>query len=93
MRLLCGGKEVEPIHPAKAATVVNEHNYFVNVTDATYVGIYSYPADAVQSSCGEVVLELYSEKDPDKPNRKVLDEKSIVRITSDFQPYVSQKQH
>jgi len=93
MKLLCGGKEVEPIHPGKAATVVNAHNAFVNVTDATYVGIYSYPADALQPSCGEVALELYSEKDPDKPNRKVLDRKAVERIWSDFQPYFAQKQH
>lgn len=93
MKLLCGGKEVEPIHPGKAATVVNAHNAFVNVTDATYVGLYSYPADAIQPSCGEVALELYSEKEPDKPNKKVLDAKSIERVWSDFQPYFAQKQH
>jgi len=93
MRLLCGGKEVEPIHPGKAATVVSAHNAFVNVTDATYVGIYSYPADALQPSCGEVVLELYSEKEPDKPNRKVLDSKAVERIWADFQPYFAQRQH
>lgn len=91
MRLLCGGKEVEPIHPGKAATVVNAHNAFVNVTDATYVGIYSYPADALQPSCGEVALELYSEKEPDKPNRKVLDSKAVERIWADFQPYFARK--
>ena len=93
MRLLCGGKEVESIHPGKAATVVNAHNAFVNVTDATYVGIYTYPADALQPSCGEVALELYSEKDPDKPSRKVLDRKAVERIWADFQPYFAQKQH
>lgn len=93
MRLLCGGKEVEPIHPGKDATVVNAHNAFVNVTDATYVGFYSYPAEAIQPSCGEVALELYSEKEPDKPNKKVLDAKSVERVWSDFQPYFAQKQH
>ncbi len=93
MKLLCGGKEVEPIHPGKAATVVNAHNAFVNVTDATYVGIYTYPADALQPSCGEVVLQLFSEKDPDKVTRKVLDSKAVERIWSDFQPYFAQKQH
>lgn len=91
MKLLCGGKEVEPIHPGKAATVVNAHNAFVNVTDATYVGIYTYPADALQPSCGEVALELYSEKDPDKASRKVLDSKAVERIWADFQPYFAQK--
>jgi hypothetical protein len=93
MRLLCGGKEVEPIQPGKAATVANAHNLFVNVTDATYVGIYSYPPDAIQPSCGEVRLELYSEKEPDKASSKVLDPKAVERIWSDFQPYFSQKQH
>jgi hypothetical protein len=92
IRLLCGGKEVEPIHPGKAATVVSAHNAFVNVTDATYVGIYSYPADAVQPSCGQVAVELYSEKEPDKPHVKVLDAKTVERIWADFQPYFAQKQ-
>ena len=93
MRLLCGGKEVEPIHPGKAATVVNAHNAFVSVTDATYVGIYTYPADALQPSCGEVALELYSEKDPNKASRKVLDSKAVERIWADFQPYFAKKQN
>jgi len=93
MRLLCGGKEVEPIHPGKAATVANAHNAFVSVTDATYVGIYTYPADALQPSCGEVALELYSEKDPNKASRKVLDSKAVERIWADFQPYFAKKQN
>lgn len=93
MRLLCGGKEIEPIHPGKAATVINAHNSFVNVTDATYVGIYSYPADAIQPSCGAVVLEFYSEKEPDRPRSKTLDAKAVDRIWSDFQPYFSDRKH
>lgn len=92
MRLLCGGKEVEPIHPGKDATVANAHNAFVNVTDATYVGFYSYPPEAIQPSCGEIALELYSEKEPDKPHTKVLDSKAVERIWADFQPYFTQKQ-
>jgi S1-C subfamily serine protease len=91
MKLLCGGKEVEPIHPGKAATVANAHNAFVSVTDATYVGIYTYPAEALQPACGEVVLQLFSEKDPDKVTKKVLDPKAVERIWADFQPYFAQK--
>ncbi|HVS89143.1 MAG TPA: S1C family serine protease [Candidatus Acidoferrum sp.] len=91
MRLLCGDKEVEPIQPGKDATVVNAHNVFVNVTDATYVGFYSYPADAISPSCGRVVLQLYSEKEPDKPVSKVLDPKTVQRISTDFQPYLTKK--
>jgi S1-C subfamily serine protease len=89
MKLLCGMKEVEPIQPGKAATVVNAHNSFVNVTDATYVGIYSYPPDAVSPSCGKVTLQLYSEKEPEKSESKDLDQKSIDRVWNDFRPYLA----
>ena len=89
MKLLCGAKEVEPIQPGKAATVVNAHNAFLNVTDATYVGIYSYPPDAISPSCGKVTLQLFSEKEPDKSESKDLDQKSIDRVWNDFQPYLA----
>ncbi len=92
MRLKCGEKEVEPIHPGKAATVANAHNAFVNVTDATYVGFYSYPADAISPACGRVALELFSEKEPDKPAVKELDSKTVQRIWNDFQPYLAMHQ-
>jgi S1-C subfamily serine protease len=90
MKLFCGDKEVEPIQPGKAATVENVHNYFVNVSDATYVGIYSYPADAVSPTCGQVRLQIFSEKDPNKATDKVLSDKTVERIWSDFQPYLRQ---
>jgi len=89
MSLICGDREVEPIQPGKAATVVNAHNAFVNVTDATYVGIYSYPPDAISPACGKVRLELYSEKEPDKPETKELDQKTVDRVWGDFQPYLT----
>ena len=88
MKLFCGDKEVEPIQPGKAATVANAHNAFVNVTDATYVGIYSYPPDAISPSCGKVTLQLYSEKQPDKSESKDLDGKTIDRVWNDFRPYL-----
>jgi len=89
MKLYCGTKEVEPIQPGKAATVVNAHNSFVNVTDATYVGIYSYPPDAISPFCGKVTFQLFSEKDPDKSESKDLDQKSIDRVWIDFRPYLA----
>jgi S1-C subfamily serine protease len=87
MKLLCGEKEVEPIQPGKAATVVNSHSSFVNVADATDVGIYSYPPDAISPSCGKVTLQIYSEKDPEKFESRVLDPKSVERVWNDFRPY------
>ncbi len=89
MKLLCGEKEVEPIQPGKAATVVDAHNSFVNVVDATYVGIYSYPPDAISPSCGKVTLQLFSEKDPDKSESRILDPKSVDRVWNDFRPYLA----
>jgi len=59
----------------------------VNITDATYRGFYSYPADAISPTCGQITLELYAEKDPNKPTVKVLSEKTVERVWSDFQPY------
>jgi len=88
MKLFCGDREVEPIQPGKDATVVNAHNAFVNITDATYVGFYSYPPDAITPSCGKVTLQIYSEKQPDKYESKDLDQKTINRVWNDFRPYL-----
>jgi S1-C subfamily serine protease len=91
MKLFCGKKEVEPIQPGKAPTLENVHNRSVSVTDATFVGLYSYPADAISKSCGHVTLEIYSERGTTKPVIKTLDDKTVERITADFQPYLSKK--
>ena len=87
MKLFCGATEIEPIHPGKIANVVNVQNHFVSVTDATYAGMYSYPYDAISSSCSTVTLQLFSEKEPDKSVSKVLDPKTIAGITADFEPF------
>jgi S1-C subfamily serine protease len=87
MRLMCGQKEVMPIQPGKIAEVVNAHNTLVNATDATYQGLYTYPPDAISPNCGGVTLEIYSEKDPNKPTVKVLSERTVDRIWTDFAPY------
>jgi len=91
MTLLCGDKEVQPIHPGKIFYLTNENNYFVKSNDATYAGIYSYPADAISPACGQVRLEVFSEKNPTKADTKNLDAKSILRISQDFEPYLKAK--
>lgn len=87
MRLKCGDKEIEPIQPGKVAHVMDLHNYFVNATDATYEGFYTYPPDSIAPSCGRVELELYSEKKPESATSKVLDEKTVAKVWEDFEPY------
>jgi hypothetical protein len=67
--------------------VLNVHSPFVNVTDATYQGFYSYPYDAISSTCGIVKLELFSEKEPDKPVTRTLEPKTIAQIAADFEPF------
>ncbi|HRH46360.1 MAG TPA: S1C family serine protease [Pyrinomonadaceae bacterium] len=91
MRLLCGEKEVEPIHPAKIAHLLNENNYLVSINDAAYEGFYSYPADAINPSCGKVTLEIFSEKKPNEAKTKVLDQKTVARIATDFIPYLEKR--
>jgi len=87
MKLFCGQSEVVPLWPGKAQIVLDVQNSAVNVTDAAYAGFYEYPADAINPGCGQVRLELYSEKEPDQPKVKVLDAKTINAVVSDFAPY------
>jgi S1-C subfamily serine protease len=91
MKLLCGSNEVMPILPGKIAHVVDVHSGLVNATDATYEGLYEYPADSIGPSCGQVTLTLYGEKDPNKAFTKNLDDKSVTRIFEDFGAYRSQR--
>jgi S1-C subfamily serine protease len=89
MKLLCGGQEVKPLFPGKIERVADEHDAAVNITDATFAGLYKYPADAVTEKCGTVTLQLFSEKDPSQPKVKVLDQKTIDAIAADFAPYLA----
>jgi len=90
MKLMCGSKEITPILPGKIAHVVDVRSGFVNATDATYEGLYEYPADAIDASCGHVTLTIFGEKDPNKAFTKNLDEKTVNRVQEDFAPYLAQ---
>jgi S1-C subfamily serine protease len=92
MKLLCGSKEIEPIEPGKIANLVDVHSGLVNATDATYEGIYSFPADGIGPSCGKVTLQVFSEKKPQAAVVKELHEKTVNRIWDDFGPYRAQHQ-
>lgn len=90
MKLMCGSKEVEPIHPGKAAIVLNEENAFVRVKDATFEGVYVYPADAINRRCGVVMLQIFSEKKPNEPIVLNLRPDTVQRVWTDFEPYRKQ---
>jgi S1-C subfamily serine protease len=91
MKLFCGDKEVEPIHPGKIFRGMNQKDRFVKAQDATFAGLYAYPADSISPACGSVRVEVYSEKNPNKADIKTLDAKSVARIAQDFEPYLKTK--
>ena len=80
MRVLCGDAEVTPIHPFKLEQRVSE-------SDAIYEGLYVLDPGALGPHCGTVKLVLYSEKEPEKGDTRVVDPKVLEQIWQDFAPY------
>jgi S1-C subfamily serine protease len=93
MKLYCGDALVEPIQPSKVAHLVNTSGSFVNIKDATYEGIYTYPADAITSSCGTVRIEIFSAQKPNEPQIENVKPKYIQKLAQDFKPYFEFKQN
>ena len=50
-------------------------------------GVYEYQADAVTPACGNVVLEIFSEKDPNTPESRPIDAATVQRVWSDFDAF------
>jgi hypothetical protein len=86
MRIVCGQREVEPIWPSRFVAG-SRYDYSVVVEDEAFSGEYYYAHDAISPLCGKVTLQLFSTSNSDHPLEKVLDEKVIARIWSDFEPY------
>ena len=82
MRAFCGDAEVTPIHPFKLEQRVSE-------TDAIYEGLYVFDPAALGPECGTVKLVLYSEKEPEKADTRVVDPKLLQQIWQDFALNVS----
>jgi S1-C subfamily serine protease len=80
MRAFCGDAEVTPIHPFKI-----EHR--IPDTDAIYEGLYVFDPGALGPQCATVKLVLYSEKEPQKGDTRVVDPKVVQQIWQDFAPY------
>jgi hypothetical protein len=79
MRAFCGETEVTPIHP-----LVVEHS--VSQTEAIYEGLYVFDPAALGPLCGAVKLTVYSAKEPDKGDARVVDQKVLQQIARDFAP-------
>ena len=86
MKLFCGTTEVQPINPGRVPVTVSLHNRVVRMEDSTYKGVYLYSPDAVNPSCPEVKLAIYSSKS-DEPVIRMLDQKSVTRIWEDFSAF------
>ncbi len=80
MRAFCGDAEVTPIHPFKLEQRVSD-------SDAIYEGLYVFDPGALGPECGTVKLVLYSEKEPQKGDPRVVDPKVVQQIWQDFAPY------
>jgi len=86
MKLFCGEKEVQPIHPGRIPLTVNVRNASVKLEDSTYKGAYIYPPDAVNPQCGTVKIAIYSSKS-EVPVIKIFDGNTTSRIWADFDAF------
>jgi S1-C subfamily serine protease len=77
MQAFCGRTEVTPIHPFKLELRVSE-------TNAVYEGLYVFDPAALGAECGAVTLVLYSEKEPEKADTRVVDPGILQQIRRDF---------
>jgi len=80
MRAFCGDTEVTPIHPFK----IEQH---VSGTETMYEGLGVFDPGALGPSCGSVKLIVYSEKEPQKGDTRVVDAKLVQQIWDDFAAY------
>jgi hypothetical protein len=77
MRLVCGGRDVTPIHPFRIRARVSE-------TDTIEEGFYVFNPDAISPDCGAVSIVLSSVKDPTKTETRTVDPAIVRQIWQDF---------
>ena len=80
MRVSCGEAEVTPIHPFKI-------EQRLDAGSAIYEGLYVFDPAAIGPHCATVTLMLYSDKDPEKPDMRVVDTKIVQQVWQDFAAY------
>jgi len=80
MQAFCGAVDMTPIHPFKLEQRVSD-------SDAIYEGLYVFEPGALGPQCGTVKLVLYSDKEPEKGDTRVVDPKVLEEIWRLFAPY------
>ncbi len=83
LRLFCGDTEVTPIHPFVIEQEVSD-------TQTVREGLYVFDPGAVSPDCGAVKVSLFSAKNPEKGDTRVVDEKVVRQVWEDFAPYREQ---
>jgi hypothetical protein len=80
MRAFCGETEVVAIHPFVIERQLSE-------SAAIREGLYAFDPGALGPHCGSVRLVLYSEKEPERGDEKVIAPTVIQQVWQDFAPY------
>ncbi|MFN7979149.1 MAG: serine protease [Vicinamibacterales bacterium] len=77
MRVTCGTTEVTPIHPLLIERRISER-------EAVYEGLYAFDPGAISASCGEVRLDVFSEKAPTLAETVTVPSSVLDRVWRDF---------
>jgi hypothetical protein len=80
LRTFCGDAEVTPIHPFTLDLPTSD-------TETIAEGLYVFDPGTIGPQCGSVKLVLYSEKEPEKGESRVLEPGVVEQIWQDFAPY------
>jgi hypothetical protein len=80
MRVFCGDAEVTPIHPFTIEQRISER-------EAIDEGLYVFDPAALGPHCAAVTLELFSEKEPQEGDTRVVDPRIVQGIWQDFALY------
>ncbi|HXW08621.1 MAG TPA: serine protease [Vicinamibacterales bacterium] len=80
LQAFCGPTEVMPIHRFTLDMPISE-------TETMLEGLYVYDPGAFGPACAEVRLVLYSEKEPENGDTRVVDSKVVQRVWDDFAAY------
>jgi hypothetical protein len=70
---------VTPVHPFTSQPPDTE-------TDADREGLNAFAPAALGPSCGSVKIVLYSEKEPNKGDSRLVDPKLVERVWQDLAP-------
>jgi hypothetical protein len=85
MRAYCGDTEVTPIH----AFIIEQH---LQGNDTINEGLHVYDPGAFGPHCETVKLTIYSEKEPQKADTRIVEPRVVNLVWNDFAPYRNQQQ-